>query len=245
MPYELNEFGQPIGPRVANWTEPPRPILQTLTGNYCRVEPLKPAHASDLYRALGSEQNARGWTYLNYGPFATDAEFADWITSICGQSDPVFYALLSSAGTALGLASYLRIEPAAGSIEVGHLHFSPAMARTPIASEAMYLMMAQAFAWGYRRYEWKCNALNLPSRRAAQRLGFSYEGVFRQAGINKGRNRDTAWFAITDADWPDLQKALLTWLAADNFTAEGQQISALSELTAPLLVMRDTGLLTG
>ncbi|HEY6527222.1 MAG TPA: GNAT family protein [Cellvibrionaceae bacterium] len=245
MPYELNEFGQPLGALVANWTVPPRPIAQVLNGTYCRIEPLKPDHASNLYAALGTEQNARGWTYLNYGPFATQVEFEQWIAGICGQSDPVFYALLNPAGTALGLASYLRMEPSAGSIEVGHLHFSPAMARTAIATEAMYLMMQQAFAWGYRRYEWKCNALNSPSRRAAQRLGFSFEGVFRQAGINKGRNRDTAWFAITDGDWPALQKVLVSWLAADNFTAEGKQLSALSDLTAPLLVMRDSGLLAG
>lgn len=243
MPYELNAFGQPLGERLPNWTPPPLPSAQPLTGAYCRLEPLRADHAASLYQALGTPASAAGWTYLPYGPFATEAEFSHWLSSQCEQPDPFFYALLNPAGQALGLASYLRIAPQAGSIEVGHLHFASAMARTPMATEAMYLMMAQAFNLGYRRYEWKCNALNQPSRRAAGRLGFAFEGVFRQAIVNKGRNRDTAWFAVIDKDWPALQQAFLTWLAKENFAADGSQRRSLSSLTAPLLAQTDTGLL--
>ena len=245
MPYEHNTFGQPLGELLTDWSPPPAPRPVPLSGRYCRLEPLKPQHAADLYQALCSPQSAPGWTYLPYGPFASETEFNHWLDGLYEQPDPCFYALLNPTGNALGLASYLRIAPAAGVIEVGHLHFSPAMARTPMATEAMYLLMQQAFSWGYRRYEWKCNALNQPSRRAAQRLGFSYEGVFRQAIVNKGRNRDTAWFAVIDQDWPALQQAFLTWLAADNFAADGSQRCRLSSLTVPLLVQKDTGLLGG
>ncbi|HMW47641.1 MAG TPA: GNAT family protein [Cellvibrionaceae bacterium] len=243
MPYEINGFGQPLGERLPAWSPPPYPSGQVLKGRYCQLEPLQPHHTADLYRALGTSASDPGWTYLPYGPFASEAEFTQWLSGQCEQSDPFFYALLNPAGEALGLASYLRIAPQAGSIEVGHLHFGAAMARTPMATEAMYLLMQQAFAWGYRRYEWKCNALNGPSRRAAQRLGFSFEGVFRQAMVNKGRNRDTAWFAVIDRDWPALQAAFLTWLAEENFAADGSQRLRLSDLTSPLLVQRDTGFL--
>lgn len=243
MPYELNAFGQPIGEPLPAWQPPPRPNGQPLLGRFVRLEPLGPQHTADLYQALCNADNAAGWTYLPYGPFAGEADFSHWLSQQRQQSDPFFYALLNPAGVALGLASYLRIAPDAGAIEVGHLHFAPAMARTPMATEAMYLLMQQAFAWGYRRYEWKCNALNQPSRRAAQRLGFSYEGVFRQAIVNKGRNRDTAWFAVIDKEWPALREAFLTWLAADNFAEGGSQRLRLSRLTEPLLVQRDNGFL--
>lgn len=243
MPHDINAFGQPLGEPLPAWTPPPFPQGQVLTGRFSRLEPLQPQHAADLYLALGQGEREPGWTYLPYGPFASEETFTHWLTSQCRQADPFFYALVNPAGTALGLASYLRITPQAGSIEVGHLHFGAAMARTPMATEAMYLLMQQAFAWGYRRYEWKCNALNMPSRRAAQRLGFSFEGVFRQALVNKGRNRDTAWFAVIDRDWPALQQAFLTWLAEDNFAADGRQRLRLSSLTAPLLVQQDSGFL--
>jgi RimJ/RimL family protein N-acetyltransferase len=134
------------------------------------------------------------------------------------------------------VASYLRIDPLFGSIEVGHLRFSARLQRTPAATEAMVLMMRNAFALGYRRYEWKCDALNAPSRAAARRLGLSFEGIFRQAVVIKGRNRDTAWFAATDRDWPALAQAFERWLAADNFDGDGRQRVRLTELTAPLLV---------
>ena len=144
-----------------------------------------------------------------------------------------------AGGRAEGVASYLRITPAVGSIEVGHICLSPRLQATVAATEAMFLMMDWAFASGYRRYEWKCDALNLPSRRAAERFGFSYEGTFRQATIYKGRNRDTAWFAMVDRDWPGLQRAYRTWLDPANFDAAGRQRQRLSDLTRPCLVSRD------
>ncbi len=157
----------------------------------------------------------------------------------CSTTDPLFFAIIDNqTGKAVGVASYLRIDPANGTIEVGHLHFSPLMQRTPIATEAMWLMMREAFALGYRRYEWKCNTLNYPSRSAAQRLGLSFEGIFRQAIISKGRNRDTAWYAAINKEWPKLDAAFQTWLAPENFNAEGRQRVSLSKLTEPILASK-------
>jgi len=138
-------------------------------------------------------------------------------------------------GQPVGVASYLRIAPASGTIEVGHIHYSPRLRRSPIATEAMYLLMERAFSLGYRRYEWKCDALNAPSRAAARRLGFSYEGVFRHATVYKGRNRDTAWFSAVDSEWPALQTAFQAWLAPGNFDDEGRQRIRLADLTRPIL----------
>jgi RimJ/RimL family protein N-acetyltransferase len=176
---------------------------------------------------------------MAYGPFATLVDYRTWVEGSARGNDPMFFAIVDrTTGKAVGVASYLRIDPANGCIEVGHLAYSPLLQRKPAASEAMYLMMEQAFKLGYRRYEWKCNALNAPSRAAAQRLGFSYEGIFRQATVVKGRNRDTAWYSIIDAEWPPLQRAFQTWLAPENFDAQGKQRKRLSSLTAPLLKQR-------
>ena len=144
-------------------------------------------------------------------------------------NDPLFYAILDQAtNRAVGVAGYLRIDPRNGSIEVGHLGYSPLLQRTPAATEAMYLMMARAFELGYRRYEWKCDSLNEPSRAAALRLGFVFEGIFRQAVVVKGRNRDTAWFSVIDSEWPALKAAFVNWLAPDNFDEQGRQLARLS-----------------
>jgi RimJ/RimL family protein N-acetyltransferase len=169
------------------------------------------------------------WTYLAYGPFRDDAEYRDYLARHCLGDDPLMHAIVDKAtGKAAGQAAYLRIDPANGVIEVGHLLFTPVLQRRVAATEAMYLMMARAFdELGYRRYEWKCDALNAPSRTAALRLGFTFEGVFRQAVVTKGRNRDTAWFAITDQEWPAIRQAFQTWLAPGNFHAGGQQKTAL------------------
>jgi RimJ/RimL family protein N-acetyltransferase len=156
----------------------------------------------------------------------------------CSGDDPLFFTIIDATGQPAGVASYLRIAPASGSIEVGGIHFSPGLKRTPAATEAMYLMMERAFALGYRRYEWKCDALNAASRAAAQRLGLSFEGVFRQATVYKGRNRDTAWYAAIDSEWPALREAFLTWLAPGNFGGDGRQRIRLTELTGPLLKHR-------
>lgn len=172
------------------------------------------------------------WTYLSVGPFASEATYLGWLKTVAPSEDPLFYAIVDRArGQAAGLASYLRIDPPNGVIEVGHLQFSPLMQRTPVATEAMYLMMRRAFEeLGYRRYEWKCDALNAPSRAAALRYGFRFEGIFRQAVVYKGRSRDTAWFSILDREWPAIKDAFERWLDPANFDAEGHQRARLADL---------------
>jgi RimJ/RimL family protein N-acetyltransferase len=211
-----------------------------MAGRYCRLEPLDPGrHADALYTAFAADADGRGWTYLAYGPFPTAADYRGWMEASCLDDDPLFFAIIdAAAGQPAGVASYLRITPAGGSIEVGHIHYSPGLKQNPAATEAMYLMMRTAFDLGYRRYEWKCDALNAASRAAAQRLGLSFEGVFRQATVYKGRNRDTAWYAAIDAEWPALHRAFLTWLDPTNFDGDGRQRTRLTDLTRPLLTQR-------
>jgi RimJ/RimL family protein N-acetyltransferase len=197
-----------------------------MSGRVTLVEPLDPArHGSDLWAAFAADRDGRGWTYFTYGPFADERAFRTWLDAAAAREDPLFHAVIDRAsGTALGVASYLRIDAGNGVIEVGHIHFAPSLQRTIVASEAMYLMMARVFdELGYRRYEWKCNALNAPSRAAALRLGFRYEGTFRQAQVVKGRNRDTAWFSIVDGEWPALKASFRRWLDPANFDAAGRQ----------------------
>jgi RimJ/RimL family protein N-acetyltransferase len=236
-----NKFGQPVGFPVSGWTPPPRPDGTPMHGRLCRLELLDAErHASDLHAANTSSTDGRNWTYLPYGPFATLSDYAKWVQSVSIVDDPQFWAIVDLAsGKAVGVASYLRIDPAAGSIEVGHINYSPLLQRQPAGTEAMYLMMRRAFELGYRRYEWKCDALNAPSRAAAQRLGFSYEGIFRQARLTKGHNRDTAWFAAIDREWPALDRAFQQWLAPSNFDERGRQRVSLRSLTAPILVQLD------
>jgi RimJ/RimL family protein N-acetyltransferase len=235
MAQRTNEFGKPIGPALPNWTPPPVPPHEPMIGRYCRLEPLTVAHADALH--AGFDADPAGWTYLFNGPFPDAGSFAAWVATIAGSSDPLFFAVLDG-GVPVGMVSYLRITPAAGSIEVGHIHYTAESKRSRAVTEAMYLMMRRAFELGYRRYEWKCDSLNAPSRAAAQRLGFSFEGVFRQAIVYKMRSRDTAWYAMIDSEWPALRAAFETWLSPDNFDERGQQKRRLSELTAPLLVAR-------
>lgn len=188
-------------------------------------------HAPSLWQALGSSLPSH-WTYLPYGPFPSFDTFRDWLSRESGGHDPLFFAVVDRpTSDVVGLASYLRIQPASACIEVGHLNFSARLARRPGATEAMAAMMRRAFELGYRRYEWKCDALNAPSRAAALRLGFQFEGVFRQATVYKGRSRDTAWYSVIDRDWPALDRAYRAWLAPDNFDAAGRQRSRLSDLT--------------
>ena len=221
---------------------PPRPTGAALVGRYVRLERLSAeAHAAALFRANAASDAI--WDYMPYGPFDSVDAYRAWVRQMETGDDPLSYAVKNrDSGAWEGVASYLRIAPEAGSIEVGHINFAPALQRTRAATEAMYLMLAWAFEAGYRRYEWKCNALNLSSRRAAQRLGLSYEGVFRQAAVVKGRNRDTAWFAAIDAEWPALKEAFTTWLEPANFDAEGRQRQRLGELTRPVLVAEDPAL---
>ena len=231
-----------LGAPVPGWTPPLPPGPAVMEGRLVRLERLDPArHAADLHAANTASDAI--WDYLPYGPFASLGDYRAWAEGMAGQNDPFFYALSDRAtGRAGGVASYLRISPAAGSIEVGHIALAPVLQRSPAATEAMALLMGWAFAAGYRRYEWKCDALNIPSRRAAQRLGLSYEGTFRQAAVIKGRNRDTAWFAAIDAEWPRLSAAFDRWLAPDNFDPAGRQRQSLSALTAPILAARDPAL---
>ncbi|WP_424819963.1 GNAT family N-acetyltransferase [Salinisphaera sp.] len=227
-----NAYGQPIGPAVIDWTPPPAPPREIMAGRFCRLEPLSPArHADALYDQIARDADPSGWTYLAYGPFGSASAYHRWVADVAAGDDPLFFAIIDVAsGRAVGVASYLRIDPANGVIEVGHLHFTHRLRRTPAATEAMAIMMRRAFELGYRRYEWKCDALNAPSRHAAERLGFRFEGIFRQAVVYNGRSRDTAWFSIIDREWPAVEAALAAWLAADNFDAEGRQRRSLRDL---------------
>jgi RimJ/RimL family protein N-acetyltransferase len=203
-----------------------------MEGRLCRLEALDAdRHADALHAAHAEDREGRNWTYLPYGPFRDAAAYADRVRTFQSGDDPVFYAIVERGrDRPVGVASYLRIDAAMGTIEVGHLSFAPALQRTATATEAMYLMMRRAFdELGYRRYEWKCDSLNAPSRAAAERLGFLYEGIFRQAVVMKGRNRDTAWFSIIDSEWPAIRSAFEQWLDPSNFDAGGGQHRALGD----------------
>ncbi|MEX0369573.1 MAG: GNAT family N-acetyltransferase, partial [Tateyamaria sp.] len=223
--HDTNELGQPIGKPVKGTFPRQTPPYTPMEGQYCSVVPLDVnRHAPGLNRAFAKDADGRNWTYLPYGPFRTEADFVEWAQTNCSDADPMFHTVLDQDGIPIGMASYLRIEPAAGAIEVGHIHFSPLLQRKPKSTEVMYLMMRRVFdELGYRRYEWKCDSLNAPSCRAAERLGFTFEGIFRQATHYKGRNRDTAWYSILDTEWPGIRTAFETWLSPDNFDASGQQ----------------------
>lgn len=229
---ETNELGQPVGDVVPGWQVAHEPTAPVLTGQFCRLERLDPdRHAEQLFAADSQDVNGASWTYLPYGPFATRSAYQEWVTVVSTSADPLFYAVIATdplidqgASTAAGVLSYLRITPTAGSIEVGHIHLSPLLQQRRAATEAQFLLMEHAFDdLGYRRYEWKCDALNAPSCAAASRLGFSYEGTFRQAAVVKGRNRDTAWYSVTDVEWPRVQRAFTAWLSPENFDEYGLQ----------------------
>ena len=228
--------GHPVGLPVSSLEPAERPSGATLTGSRVRLERLSAEqHASDLFHALQSNPAGTMWTYMPHGPFETESDFIKWVSSIDNATDPLFYAIIDLAtNKSVGIASYLRIDTHNRTVEVGWLTFSEQLRRSAAATEAMYLMATYAFELGYRRYEWKCNALNAPSIAAAERLGFSFEGVFRNAVIVKGHNRDTAWFGFTDGDWPAIKQAHETWLDASNFDEAGNQKSSLRDLTAPL-----------
>ncbi|XZE56612.1 GNAT family N-acetyltransferase [Planctomycetaceae bacterium SH139] len=240
MTIEINNLGQPIGSVVADWVQPLPPPREAIEGRYCRLEPLDvAAHAPKLFAANQQDKQGINWTYLPYGPFESFDNYRQWMEATCFGNDPLFLAIRNLVTDEVtGLASYLRIDPKNGSIEVGHLNYSPKLQKSVAATEAMYLMMRQAFELGYRRYEWKCNALNAPSRVAAERLGLQFEGVFRQHMVVKGRNRDSAWYSVIDSEWPQLRQAFETWLSQDNFDESGRQRTRLSDLTAPILTRK-------
>jgi RimJ/RimL family protein N-acetyltransferase len=221
--------GQPVGlPVETTPAQTPGPV--TLAGRYGRVERLAPHHADDLWRAYAGHDEI--WTYMSsYGPFGDAAAFSAWLDGRVRLDDPYSYAIVESSGHVLGIATLMEIRPAMRVCEVGHIVYSPALMRTRLGTEAQYLLARYAFeTLGYRRYEWKCNALNAPSRRAALRYGFVYEGTHRQRIIAKGRNRDDAWYSILDGEWPARKAAFERWLAPENFDAAGKQRVSLSAL---------------
>lgn len=227
-------YGQEIGEPLAGWTPPPPPPREAIVGRYCRLEPLDAVrHGADLFAAYAAAPDARDWTYL---PLERPADVDGLRALVAAQAlsrDPLHFAVVDSAGgRAVGMAALMRIDPGNGVIEVGHINFSPALKRTRAGTEAIFLFMRRAFALGYRRFEWKCDSLNAPSRRAALRYGFTFEGIFRQAVVTKGRNRDTAWYAIIDRDWPRIAGAFEAWLAPENFDEAGLQRQALAAQAA-------------
>ena len=227
---------------VNGFIPPPHPKGIILSGELVRLEPLDiERHSADLHSANNTASEGENWKYLPYGPFNNLYEYQEWMTREALKDDPTFFSVVRVFDQkSVGLASFLRINQKHGTIEVGHINFSPLLQRTLAGTEAMYLMMRWAFENGYRRYEWKCNALNSKSRRAAQRLGLSYEGVFRQMSISKGRNRNTAWFAAIEKEWPALEKCFQLYFSENNLDKENKPIIALSELTRPLLYKIDT-----
>lgn len=226
---------------LAHWSPPPLPPRTPLRGRYATLEPLAPDHAAGLRAAHAEDTKDAMWRHLPVGPF-DDAGYAAWVEANRILHDPLHYAVRMQDGRLGGTLSLMRITPAAGTIETGWLTFAPRLQRSREATEAVYLLMQWSFEAGYRRFEWKCDAANRASRRAAQRFGLSYEGIFRQAAVVKGRNRDTAWFAAIDGEWPRLRAAFETWLDPANFDAGGTQKIRLADLTAPILAARDPAL---
>lgn len=239
MTQRVNSLGQPIGEALPDWQPPPLPPREPMCGRYCTVAPLDvQRHAADLYQAVSLDREGRNWTYVPSGPFDDSVAYLAWLEKRAAGTDPMFHAILDARGKAIGTAAYQRLDPVNGVLEIGNINYTPLLQRTSAGTEAMYLMMRRAFELGYRRYEWKCDTYNAPSRSAAQRYGFSFEGVFRQSHVLKGRSRDSAWFSILDSEWPALRAAYERWLAPENFAADGRQRVSLSSLTAPLLKAR-------
>jgi RimJ/RimL family protein N-acetyltransferase len=219
--------GQPVGlPVDATPAQRPGPV--TLVGRYGQIERLSPRHAADLWNAVNGHD--RIWTYMSsYGPFADFAAFSEWLAGRVALDDPYSYVIVDQSGRAVGIATLMEIRPAMRVCEVGHIVYSPALQRTPLGTEAQYLLARYVFeTLSYRRYEWKCNALNAGSWRAALRYGLVFEGVLRQHMIAKGRNRDTAWFSMLDSEWPARKAAFERWLAPENFDRDGKQQTSLA-----------------
>ncbi|WP_346780585.1 GNAT family N-acetyltransferase [Janibacter sp. DB-40] len=225
-----NEQGQPVGPDVPDWTPPPRPETGTITGGHCTLEPLTPAHADELFAEVGGRRNASLWTWLGQEPVTEAAPFAEYIAGRLA-ADTVEVVVRDGDGVACGLVALMRIDPANGCVEIGNVLLGPRLQRTTASTEAMVLLARHVFDLGYRRYEWKCDALNAASRRAAERLGFTYEGTFRRHVVTKGRARDTAWFAMVVDDWPRIRAGHEAWLAPGNFDA-GVQRRRLADVVA-------------
>ncbi|MEL5959145.1 GNAT family protein [Streptomyces sp. CLV115] len=230
-----NEYGQPVGRPLPGWTAVPAPARDTLEGSFCRLEPLDAdRHTDDLYAAFALATDGSDWTYMPVGPFDGQADYRAHLTAAARADDTLEYAVVDlRTGKAVGTFALMRQDPSNGVVEVGSVAFSPLLKRTPVSTEAQFLLMSYVFdGLGHRRYEWKCDSLNAPSRKAALRLGFTFEGIFRQAVVYKGRSRDTAWYSVIDAEWPRVGTALRQWLSPDNFEAEGRQKRSLSDIRA-------------
>ena len=223
-------IGEPQLGALTDATASPRPGSVVLEGRYGRVERLDSSrHGAALWAAMRDQQEL--WTHIPYGPFNDEASFAHWLADRERRDDPYCYAVIDPQRGALGIAALMEIRPAMRVIEIGHIVYGAPLQRTPLGTEAQYLLARYAFeTLRYRRYEWKCNALNAASCRAAARYGFVYEGTFRQHLIAKGRNRDNAWFSMLDREWPARKAAFERWLAPENFDAQGKQKLSLSEL---------------
>lgn len=231
--HQKNQFGQLVGNPVENWVPCHKPGKEILHGSYCILEPIEiNEHTDQLFDALAIDNQGESWTYLPYGPFDTLSEFKNWLSKMMLETDTLLYAILDAkTQKTIGISGYLRIDPEHGVIEIGHLHFSTLLKQTPLATEAIYLMLRNVFEkHRYRRCEWKCNDLNEPSRRAAERFGFTFEGIFRQNNVFKNYNRDTAWFSIIDSEWPALKERFKKWLHPNNFDISGKQILKLSKI---------------
>jgi RimJ/RimL family protein N-acetyltransferase len=230
-----NEFDQPIGAPLPAWKGAQMPGREPLVGRYCRIEPVDvERHAEDLYTAYSEAKDARDWTYLSAGPFESLEAYRAFLTVVAKLPDPMHHAVIDLAtGKAIGTLALMRIDSKNGVIEVGFVTYSPRLKRTRIATEAMFLLMNYVFdQLGYRRFEWKCDSCNEPSRAAALRYGFTFEGIFRQAVVYRERNRDTAWFSIIDGEWPALRESYAQWLDEANFDAQGAQVKKLADLIA-------------
>ncbi|WP_294900589.1 GNAT family N-acetyltransferase [Tatumella sp. UBA2305] len=239
MSDRINQYGQPIGQIIDGWQPRPLPSRVTLAGQYCQLQPLDAdRHTQELYQAFHcSDDSDSLWTYLAAGPFDSFEPFQQFIANAARSQDPLHFAVTDNkTGKAIGSLSLMRADAGNGVVEVGHVMFSPRLQRTPLSTEAQCLLMKHVFeTLGYRRYEWKCDHLNAPSRKAASRLGFSFEGIFRQAVVYKGRSRDTAWYSIIDSEWQRLSPAFNSWLATHNFDSQGRQRYLLSHFQSAVL----------
>lgn len=226
-------FGKPVGHPVENWTGCDMPPRSDMVGQHVIVSPLDLARdARHLFDANTMAHDGSRFTYLSTNAFNDFASYKAWLETMAGQSDPMLHAIIDKTrNSAVGVAAFMRIDAANGSVEIGNINYSPALSQTIGGTEAMYLMMRRAFdELGYRRYEWKCDDQNAPSRAAAARYGFTYEGTFRNHMVYKGRNRNTAWFSIIAEEWPAIRSGFEAWLSPDNFDANGKQRQRLEDL---------------
>jgi RimJ/RimL family protein N-acetyltransferase len=237
----MSETDELTGTLLPDWKPKAFPSRTSMVGTHCALEILNvDQHGQGLYEADSLDHTGASWTYLPYGPFESRAQHAEWLNAMASTEDPQFFAVINPGGRPVGVLSFQRIQPMHGVLEIGHVHFSPRLRRTTAATEAIALMLTRTFdELGYRRCEWKCNDLNVASKRAALRLGFQHEGLFRQAAVMKGRSRDTAWYSMLDSEWPLAQQAFGEWLAPRNFDRAGQQCQTLSAIRSRIESPRD------